>query len=90
MCVCVSENVQTIYFLMTEIMSLFSLHLSSYIIPFLENYLGHSAQNKSTSVSDHFPSRPILTTLYTYLDAYRSHSIVHEEKVTEFIGTIFI
>ena len=36
------------------------------LTPFLENCQRHRVQNKSTSVSDHFPSIPILTTLYIY------------------------
>ena len=40
--------------------------LSSYLITFLENCQRHPMQNKSTSVSDHFSSIPILTTLYMY------------------------
>ena len=42
--------------------------LSLYLIPFLENCQWHPAQNKITSVSHHFPSIPILTTLYIYSD----------------------
>ena len=58
------------------------LPLPSYVIPFLENWLGQSAQDKSTSISAYFSNAPTCTNLTFYIPWLKSG--------LKLVGAIFV